>query len=251
MVTPAGLAQLSLGPLLFLPLPSLGRRTVRLGLSHGCRRDHGVRHNLFHVSLSSLRELHRATSDRQFTWCDGICFVSNPGAGVGNDTDRRQMRAAVASDIGGKKYGRQLEALESLGVRPRRYLLTGILHAFLIGTPLLVGLAYLTAQVTSQIVFMWIHPDFGADYWRLHFHRELSIADQWAYKGTGWLLAKVLVCGIGIALVSYHRGARPKNSPAEVSQSVTSTILWTTLFVLCVHFAFAFIEFELMGAAVP
>ena len=53
--------------------------------------------------------------------------------------------AAVASDVGGKRYGRQMDALKTLGVDPRRYLLTGILYAFLFGTPLLLAIGYLAS----------------------------------------------------------------------------------------------------------
>jgi ABC-type transporter Mla maintaining outer membrane lipid asymmetry permease subunit MlaE len=157
--------------------------------------------------------------------------------------------AAVASDIGGKRYGRQLEAFQSLRVRPRSYLLTGELHAFLLGTPLLVAIAYFAASATSLAVFAWIHPELGPDYWRLHYHRELSVAGQSLFIGTGWLVAKLLVCAAGIALIAYHRGAAPKASPSDVSRAVTGTILWTTLYVLVVHFMFAFFEFKVTGGA--
>ena len=43
--------------------------------------------------------------------------------------------AAVASDVGGKVYGQQYDALRTFGVRPDSYLLTGVLYAFLFGTP--------------------------------------------------------------------------------------------------------------------
>jgi ABC-type transporter Mla maintaining outer membrane lipid asymmetry ATPase subunit MlaF/ABC-type transporter Mla maintaining outer membrane lipid asymmetry permease subunit MlaE len=152
--------------------------------------------------------------------------------------------AAVASDVGGKRYGRQIDALRTLGVEPRRYLLTGILYAFLLGTPWLLTIGYLAAALTSLIVFTATHIDRGPWFWQLHFHRELIVPDRWFYAGTGWLLAKTTVCAAGIALIAYARGARPKDSSSAVSQGVTSTILWATLYVLAVHFAFAFFEFE-------
>src|SRR5690606_13355572 len=46
--------------------------------------------------------------------------------------------AAVASDVANKTYGRQMDALRSLGASPRRYVLTNVLWSFLIGTPVLV-----------------------------------------------------------------------------------------------------------------
>jgi len=152
--------------------------------------------------------------------------------------------AAVASDVGGKRYGRQMDALRTLGVEPRRYLLTGILYAFLLGTPWLLAIGYAAAALTSLVVFTATHMDRGPWFWQLHFHRELIVPDHWFYAGTVWLFAKTTVCAAGIALIAYARGARPKDSSNAVSQGVTSTILWSTLYVLAVHFTFAFFEFE-------
>lgn len=152
--------------------------------------------------------------------------------------------AAVASDVGGKRYGRQMDALRTLGVEPKRYLLTGILYAFLLGTPWLLAIGYAAAAVTSLVVFTATHPERGPWFWQLHFHRELAIPDQWWYAGTWWLLAKTTACAAGIALIAYGLGAQPKDSTHAVSRGVTSTILWATLYVLAVHFVFAFMEFQ-------
>jgi ABC-type transporter Mla maintaining outer membrane lipid asymmetry permease subunit MlaE len=152
--------------------------------------------------------------------------------------------AAVASDVGGKAYGQQMDAMRTLGARPVRYLLTPILYSFLIGTPVLNLVGYLAASATSLVVFSATHPARGPDFWHLHFHRRLVVADQFNYHGAWWLLAKTLCCAVGIALIAYHRGARPKYSTRDVSNGITATILWSTLYVLVVHFVFAFIEFE-------
>jgi ABC-type transporter Mla maintaining outer membrane lipid asymmetry permease subunit MlaE len=152
--------------------------------------------------------------------------------------------AAVASDVGGKSYGRQIDALRTLGVVPQRYLLTGILYAFLLGTPWLLAIGYVVSAITSLAVFVATHPDRGPWFWQLHFHRELVVPDQWLYRGTLWLGAKTTACAAGIAVIAYARGSQPMDSTRAVSQGVTSTILWSTLYVLAVHFVFAFLEFK-------
>lgn len=152
--------------------------------------------------------------------------------------------AAVASDIGGKVYGQQLDALRSFGADPPRYLLTGILYAFLLGTPLLVGVSFFAARLTSLAVFTATHPELGPFFWQSHFHDRLSEPGQWLYSGAGWLAAKVLCCAAGMAWIAYDRGRQPKHSPSDVSRGITSQILWSTLLVLMVHFAFAFFEFD-------
>jgi ABC-type transporter Mla maintaining outer membrane lipid asymmetry ATPase subunit MlaF/ABC-type transporter Mla maintaining outer membrane lipid asymmetry permease subunit MlaE len=151
--------------------------------------------------------------------------------------------AAVASDVGGKAYGQQIDALRTFGIRPESYLLSGTLHAFLVGTPLLTFIAFYVARLTSLVVFTVMHPDRGPLYWHLHFHRELLMSEGWFYQGTGWLLGKSLLCGAGIGLIAYHQGAQRKHSSREVSRGITTTILWGTLYVLVVHFIFAFYEF--------
>jgi energy-coupling factor transporter ATP-binding protein EcfA2 len=152
--------------------------------------------------------------------------------------------AAVASDVGGKVHGQQMDAMRSFGARPSCYLLTGIVIAFAVGTPILNGIGFLFAKWTSLVVFTAIRPQFGPDFWELHFHSSLFVPDSWRYYGMGWLYAKVLLCGIGIAEVAYHIGSAPKTSSRAVSAGITSTILWSTLYVLVVHFGFAFFEFE-------
>jgi ABC-type transporter Mla maintaining outer membrane lipid asymmetry permease subunit MlaE len=60
-------------------------------------------------------------------------------------------------------------------------------------------------------------------------------------------MARCLCCGLGVGLISYHLGMRPKSSSHDVSTGVTRTILWSTLMVLMVHFAFTFFEFTSAG----
>jgi ABC-type transporter Mla maintaining outer membrane lipid asymmetry ATPase subunit MlaF/ABC-type transporter Mla maintaining outer membrane lipid asymmetry permease subunit MlaE len=152
--------------------------------------------------------------------------------------------AAVASDIGGKVYGKQRDVLVTLGVKPTRYLLTGTVWAFLVGTPVLVALAYWVASVTSLFVFTWMRPEHGPEYWGHYYHSALKVDNGWIFDGFKWWLAKTTLCGLGTAEIAYHLGASPKGSTREVSQAITRTVLVATIYVLLVHFAFAFVEFE-------
>ncbi len=152
--------------------------------------------------------------------------------------------AAVTADVGSKQYSNQIDALLTFGVQPRQYLLSPIMISFLVGVPILVMIGFVTARFTSVVTFTLSHPEHGPDYWYQHFHRGLHVVNQGWYYGSGWLLAKVSSCAVGIALISYHIGLKPKFSSNDVSRSVTTTILWSTLYVLIVHFTFAFFEFN-------
>jgi ABC-type multidrug transport system ATPase subunit/ABC-type transporter Mla maintaining outer membrane lipid asymmetry permease subunit MlaE len=152
--------------------------------------------------------------------------------------------AAVSSDVGGKVYGQQTDAMRTFGADPIRYLATNINYAFLLGTLLLVSIGFYTARITSLAVFCSTHPRFGPFFWESHFHQELRLPGVFFYQGTGWLVAKLLVCAAGTAVITYARGSRPKHSSTDVSLGITSTVLWTTLYVLLVHLGFALVEFQ-------
>ncbi len=152
--------------------------------------------------------------------------------------------AAVAADVGSKVYGNQIDAMKTIGMDPRRTLRTPILYAFLVGTPLLTLVSYAAASLTSALAFLTTHANHGVAFWDAHFHKELRDPDSLFYYGTGWLIAKLLCCGIGIGIIAWHCGSTPKNSGPDISTGVTHTILWSTLLVLMVHFVFSLLEFK-------
>lgn len=152
--------------------------------------------------------------------------------------------AAITADIGSRQYGNQIDALRTFGAKPDAWLLRPITWSFLIGTPFLTFIAYWTARFTSMVTFLNSHPESGVDFWDYYFHKALRVDQQMFFRGTGWWIAKLLCCAFAIALISYFLGKRPKSSTSDVSRSVTATILWATLVVLIIHFAFAFYEYE-------
>ena len=151
--------------------------------------------------------------------------------------------AAVAADVGSKVYGNQLDAMRTIGMDPWRSVRTPILYAFLVGTPLLTFLCYAVASLTAAVAFLATHANEGIAFWDAHFHKELRLPGTVFYKGTGWLVAKLLTCAVGIAMISWKCGAAPKQSAPDISKGVTRTILWSTLFTLVTHFVFSFFEF--------
>ncbi len=151
--------------------------------------------------------------------------------------------AAVAADVGSKVYGSQLDAMCTLGINPGRALRTPILYAFLIGTPLLSLIGYFVASIMAATAFLLSHPDLGIAFWDGHFHHYLRNPGSVFFRGSGWLMGKLLVCGAGIAVISWRCGITPKQSGPDISRGVTRTILWSTLFVLGVHFVFSLLEF--------
>ncbi|MEM9366015.1 MAG: ATP-binding cassette domain-containing protein [Planctomycetota bacterium] len=157
--------------------------------------------------------------------------------------------AAVAADVGVKRYNGGVDALKTLGVLPAQYLLLPLTVAFLMATPFLEWIAFVSARWISCRTFAHMHPEIGAFFWQQHFARAISATEpdgllaQWLLKGWGWVQMKNLLCAIGTATISYHQGMREKGSASDVSAAITATVLWTTLWVLVVHFLMALLEF--------
>lgn len=152
--------------------------------------------------------------------------------------------AAVAADVGSRSWGNRLDAMRSIGANPDRLLRTPILYAFLLGTPVLSLLGYFIAAFSAGFAFLLTHPELGLSFWDAHFHKELLNQAGYWYNGSGWLAGKLLACSAGIAVISWRQGSGAKLSTEDISRGVTRTILWSTLFVLTVHFLFSFYEFE-------
>jgi ABC-type transporter Mla maintaining outer membrane lipid asymmetry ATPase subunit MlaF/ABC-type transporter Mla maintaining outer membrane lipid asymmetry permease subunit MlaE len=151
--------------------------------------------------------------------------------------------AAVAADVGVKRYGGQVNALRTLGVKAKSYLLVPIVMAFIVATPMLEWVAFTSARLVSLATFTLSHPSIGPYFWEQHFYRNLGTASGTELPGWAWVLIKNLACGVGTAAIGYYQGMKPKNSAIDVSHAITSTVLWTTLYVLVVHFIAALIEF--------
>jgi ABC-type transporter Mla maintaining outer membrane lipid asymmetry ATPase subunit MlaF/ABC-type transporter Mla maintaining outer membrane lipid asymmetry permease subunit MlaE len=151
--------------------------------------------------------------------------------------------AAVAADVGVKQYGGQVDALRTLGVKPRAYLLVPIVLAFVIATPVLQWLAFTAAHLISLVTFNETHGSIGPYFWQQHFFRNLRVDDSVFLSGWRWVTLKNVLCGVGTATIGYYRGIATKESASDVSNAITSTVLWTTLYVLVVHFVVALIEF--------
>lgn len=152
--------------------------------------------------------------------------------------------AAATADIGSRLYTSQLDALQTLNANPQRLLRTPLLWAFLIGTPALCLLGYFVAAVSAAFAFLLTHPDLGLPFWDAHFHRELRPQIGFLYNGTPWLAVKLLACGAAIGSISWQQAVTPKLSSSDISRSITRSILWSTLAVLLIHFAFSLYEFQ-------
>jgi ABC-type multidrug transport system ATPase subunit/ABC-type transporter Mla maintaining outer membrane lipid asymmetry permease subunit MlaE len=154
--------------------------------------------------------------------------------------------AIVAADIATRTYNRQLLSMQTLSIPYRSYLLTGILWSFVIHTPLLaMFVSFEASRFTSLLVYKWLQPEMSYHLWDYSFHRSL-IVDGWfvpLYYGWWWVLSKTAVSGVLVGYIAWFLGSREKKAIRDVNNSVTLTIILSTLAVLLVHFVFTIVEF--------
>lgn len=151
--------------------------------------------------------------------------------------------AAVTSDLGNRIYLQEIDAMQSLGASPSRYLQTGVVYAFLIGMPVLTLIAFFLARLMCLWVFLFMHPQHNAIFADAIFHSFLRQGGELFFKGSSWVICKALVCGFGIGNICYLIGMRPKSSTRDISRDITLSVIWGTLFVLMTHLVFALLEF--------
>jgi len=151
--------------------------------------------------------------------------------------------AAVSADVAARSHSSQLDAMRSLGARPWAYLLTGVVWGTFLVTPLLIGVAVLAAKGASVVVFAASYPEESLWSFDRSFHLLLREPGRLLWAGTGWVMAKCWTCTVGTGIIAYQVGATPKESVRDVHRAVTTSIIAATLWVLVVHFVFAFREF--------
>ena len=151
--------------------------------------------------------------------------------------------AAVAADVGVKRYNGTIDAMKTFGVPARLYLLIPIVTAFMIATPILVWIAFQAARMVAAVTFISTHNELPIAFWNQHFDRHLLIADSYFYVGWKWVFLKGSLCGLASGVIGYYRGSASMGSASDVSRAVTSTVLWSTLSVLVIHFVVALYEF--------
>ncbi|MCA9519450.1 MAG: ATP-binding cassette domain-containing protein, partial [Myxococcales bacterium] len=107
--------------------------------------------------------------------------------------------AAIASDVGSRSYTNALDAMRSMQAPPRRYLLSGVLWATMLGAPICVFVSFEAAKLASLATFDWLYPQHSVFYWDAGFHYFLRGAQR-TYDGSALFLGKTLLAGYLIAV---------------------------------------------------
>lgn len=141
--------------------------------------------------------------------------------------------AAIAAEIGSMVVTEQIEALQSLGLAPVRFLVVPRLLALMIMLPLLT----VFADVVGVLGGEWIaHAQAHIAYADFMSSARMTIGFEDVVKG----LLKAVVFGIIIALVGSYQGLNTKGGAAGVGRSTTSAVVICIILIFFINFMMSY-----------
>lgn len=141
--------------------------------------------------------------------------------------------AAIAAELGSMVVTEQIEALQSLGLAPVRFLVVPRLLALMIMLPLLTVFADVVGVMGGQ----WIaHTQAHISYDDFMSSARQTIGFEDVVKG----LFKSVIFGIVIALVGSYQGLTTSGGAAGVGKSTTSAVVTCIILIFILNFIMSY-----------
>lgn len=144
-----------------------------------------------------------------------------------------RVGAAIAAELGSMVVTEQIEALESLGLPPARFLVVPRLLALVIMLPLLA----VFADVVSILGGMWIAQSYahiGTDDFISSARQAIGFDD--VVKG----LFKSVIFAIIIAMVGSYQGLRTTGGAAGVGKATTNAVVISIILIFISNFIMSY-----------
>ncbi|MBV8244417.1 MAG: ABC transporter permease [Candidatus Eremiobacteraeota bacterium] len=148
-----------------------------------------------------------------------------------------RVAAAIAAELGSMVVTEQIEALQSLGLAPSRFLVVPRLIALMIMLPLLT----VFADVVSVLGGMWIaytYARISNETFMASVRQSIGFED--VLKG----LFKALIFGIIIAIVGSYQGLQTRGGAAGVGKSTTSAVVISIILIFVSNFILSYVLFR-------
>ncbi len=145
-----------------------------------------------------------------------------------------RVGAAIAAEIGSMVVTEQVEALQSLGLAPARFLVVPRLLALIIMLPLLC----IFADVVSIVGGMWIaqtYAHIGATSFISSARQTIGFDD--VVKG----LFKSVVFGVIIAMVGSYQGLGTTGGAAGVGKATTGAVVISIILIFISNFVMSYL----------
>ncbi|MGE0254901.1 MAG: ATP-binding cassette domain-containing protein [Alphaproteobacteria bacterium] len=150
--------------------------------------------------------------------------------------------AIIAADIGHRVYTRQVEAMVSLNISHRAYLVGGVLASNVAGALLLTLLMLAVTVAATLLTWQAGFPDKPAALFRDSFFVLVFRGGDWLPDGWPWMLAKVLASALASAAVGLYFGYRPKTSVLSINAAIAQAIIFGVSITLAVNALITLVE---------
>ena len=149
-----------------------------------------------------------------------------------------RVGAGVTAELGTMRVTEQIDALESMGINPIRYLVMPRVLACLFMVPLLVVFANFVAIVGALVVSM-VGVDVSSETFLNGFRNSFKMGDF--ING----LIKAGVFGLIIGLVGCYEGFNTQGGAQGVGRATTTSVVISSVLILVFNFVFAIILFRI------
>ena len=149
-----------------------------------------------------------------------------------------RVGAGITAELGTMKVTEQIDALETMGINPIRYLVMPRVVACLVMVPFLVVFANFVAILGALGVSV-----IGVDISSETFLNGFRLSFQFSDFING--LIKATVFGYVIGIVGCYEGFNAKGGAQGVGQATTASVVVSSVLILVLNFLFALILFRI------
>lgn len=137
--------------------------------------------------------------------------------------------SGIASELGSMVVTEQIDAMRGMGLDPTKKLVTPRMLAAVVMLPLLTAVCDWVGMVGGWLVAMYEVHINSLHYWT-------TIAHSLKYEDIMTGLAKPIVFGFIIAMVSCHVGLRTKGGTQGVGRSTTQAVVVSSILIIAADF---------------
>ncbi|MEA1979381.1 MAG: ABC transporter permease [candidate division Zixibacteria bacterium] len=149
-----------------------------------------------------------------------------------------RVGAGITAELGTMRVTEQIDALESMGINPIRYLVMPRVTASFLMVPFLVIFANFVAIMGALLVAV-VGVDLTWETFMIGFRDSFKISDL--ING----LIKAGVFGMVIGLVGCYHGFNTKGGASGVGKATTESVVLSSVLILVFNFIFAIILFRI------
>ncbi len=177
------------------------------------------------LALQTAYQMQKLSSEIYIANIVALSIVRELGPVITSLIVAGRCGASVTAEIGTMKVTEQVDALETLGTSPVKYLVVPRFLAFTIMLPILTLYANLVGIIGGYLICVHRLGVHAGMYWNMTFH-SLQIKDL----ATG--LIKTIIFGMIIAMVGCLEGLRVEGGAEGVGSATTKSVVTSFILIL-------------------